>query len=82
MNKILPIILVVVLSGCGFSYVNHINSKNNLKELLDARHKCTSELGGALSCSTLRNCLRKEGWIRIESTDGVVVPPEYRIKCK
>ena len=44
MNKILPIILVVVLSGCSnrFSYYNL--SGGNLNDLLNVRNQCVEEV--------------------------------------
>ena len=79
-NKLLPILLVIVLSGCGFSFVN-VNGDHDLQKLLDARNECASELGGTFSCGALNNCLRTKGWLRIESRDGVVVPPKYLMSC-
>ena len=71
MNKLLPILLVVVLSGCSIhtqyaaiaeTKYNNLNGENNLEELLDIRNQCSKELGGNYACGSFYNCLRTKGW--------------------
>ncbi|MCH1416326.1 MAG: hypothetical protein L7V30_02310 [Gammaproteobacteria bacterium] len=71
MNKLLPILLVVLLSGCAVhtkhfaiaeTKYNNLNGENNLEELLDVRNQCSKELGGDYACGSFYNCLRTKGW--------------------
>jgi uncharacterized protein YceK len=83
MNKILPIILVVVLSGCATSFT-HVRGDNDLNKLLEARHECSKELGGSskMSCGAFVTCLRTKGWLELSDDSGVVVPQQYKVRCK
>jgi hypothetical protein len=90
MNKILPIILVVVLSGCSnrFSYYNL--SGGNLNDLLNARNQCVKELIKSkpgietkeVDCRAFDICFRSKGWIKTNQTyRGIGVPEKHRFKC-
>lgn len=83
MNKILPLIIAVVVSGCAKSYT-HVRGDNDFEKLLKARHECASELGGGvqMSCNAFNTCLRTKGWLKLSDDSGVVVPREYRIPCR
>ena len=90
MNKILPIILVVVLSGCAnrFSYYNL--SGGNLNDLLNARNQCVKELIKSepgietkeVDCRAFDICFRSKGWIKTnQAYRGIGVPEKHRFKC-
>tara|TARA_B100001245_G_scaffold230831_1_gene210893 strand:- start:1057 stop:1338 length:282 start_codon:yes stop_codon:yes gene_type:complete len=90
MNKILPIILVVVLSGCSnrFSYYNL--SGGNLNDLLNARNQCVKELIKSepgietkeVDCRAFDICFRSKGWIKTnQAYRGIGVPEKHRFKC-
>ena len=90
MNKILPIILVVVLSGCSnrFSYYNL--SGGNLNDLLNARNQCVKELikpepgieTKEVGCRVFDICFRSKGWIKTnQAYRGIEIPKKYRFKC-
>ena len=90
MNKILPIILAVVLSGCSnrFSYYNL--SGGNLNDLLNARNQCVKELIKSepgietkeVDCRAFDICFRSKGWIKTNQTyRGIGVPEKHRFKC-
>jgi hypothetical protein len=82
MNKLLPILLVVVLGACSKSFV-HINGDNDFDKFLKAQHECSAELGGGVnvSCSAIRACLRTKGWMQIDSSEGIVVPSDLNPRC-
>ena len=68
MNKLLPILLVVALSGCASlhthtKYTNYKNG-NNINKLIEARNQCSSELGGKqnYTCGEFYQCLKIKGW--------------------
>ena len=90
MNKILPIILVVVLSGCSnrFSYYNL--SGGNLNDLINARNQCVKELIKSepgietkeVDCRAFDICFRSKGWIKTnQAYRGIGVPEKHRFKC-
>jgi hypothetical protein len=85
MNKILPIIIIFVLSSCSNRFAYHNPSGGNLNDLLDARNQCLSELGSGINvdCRAFNICLRSKGWVKTNKVyRGVGVPEKYRIKCK
>ena len=84
MNKILPIIIAVVLSGCAKSSYKNMKGDNDFENLLKARHECASELGGGvkMSCNAFNTCLRTKGWLKLSDESGIVVPGEYRVPCR
>ena len=90
MNKILPIILVVVLSGCSnrFSYYNL--SGGNLNDLLNVRNQCVEEVIKSepgietkeVDCRAFDICFRSKGWIKTnQAYRGIGVPEKHRFKC-
>lgn len=83
MNKLLPILLLVVLSGCATSFT-HVRGDNDLNKLLEARNECSKELGGSsnMSCGAFQTCLRTKGWLKLTDSSGVTVPQAYRVKCR
>ncbi len=90
MNKILPIILVVILSGCSNRFTYYNLSGGNLNDLLNARNQCVKELikiepgieTKEVDCRAFDICFRSKGWIKTnQAYRGIEVPKKYRFKC-
>ena len=88
MNKILPIILVVVFSGCAtnqsISVYDATGEGRYLKDYLQSENQYLRDFGGTIkvSCSALRSCLREKGWVFTRNMGAIVIPPSYLPSCR
>ena len=67
-NKLLPILLVVIFSGCSKIAIqtkyDNLQGANSIDDLLKIRNQCSQELGGIAnySCSEFYQCMKLKGW--------------------
>ena len=82
MNKLLPILLVVVLSGCASHTYYNLNEKSdNIELLLKDRHECVKTLEAGIGCEIYWSCLRTKGWkVDLNGKKGISIPDELSLK--